>query len=465
MGLDPIIKEFRNFLYNNYNSFKVGKISKRRFKYEEYFDCINILRASVHFSFEKIGDSEEGRALSLIKIGHGETKLFLWSQMHGDEPTASLAILDILNFFGASDEVNGVREFLLNNLSIYIYPVVNPDGALKYQRENINGVDLNRDAVNLDTNEAKVLMTTFKNIQPHFAFNLHDQNSRYSLGGNNLQAAIALLAPPYDESGSVNSNRSDAMKLIGGIKELLDDYIPGHVGKYSDEYEPNAFGDTFQGLGSSTILLESGGWAGDVEKQYLRKLNFVILLSSFLMISKKSYERIALSVYDDLPMNERNLFDLIVKNVSTDNGALHEQISVGINTYEIPVEGEDTFTITTKVQGIGALIGFTGLTEFDADGCSMCILPNNLVCKSIVEKIIGEVILKREDINVIQNNAQKLFQVSNNGALQFCDKTEVELNVLIEDGFQTENIILMQDNIPQKIIANGVLFPIHASKV
>ena len=44
------------------------------------------------------------------------------------------------------------------------------------------------------------------------------------------------------------------------------------MGRYSDEFEPRAFGDNIQKWGTNTILIESGGIFGDEEKQYLRKL-------------------------------------------------------------------------------------------------------------------------------------------------------------------------------------------------
>ena len=55
------------------------------------------------------------------------------------------------------------------------------------------------------------------------------------------------------------------------MEKVLSDFIPGHIGRYSDDYEPRAFGDNFQTWGTSTILIETGGWKGDPEKQFLRK--------------------------------------------------------------------------------------------------------------------------------------------------------------------------------------------------
>lgn len=53
------------------------------------------------FTVKIVGKSVEGRDLNLITIGKGKTKIFLWSQMHGDEPTATATLFDIFNFINA----------------------------------------------------------------------------------------------------------------------------------------------------------------------------------------------------------------------------------------------------------------------------------------------------------------------------------------------------------------------------
>ena len=49
---------------------------------------------------ETAGASAEGREILLVRAGHGADSILLWSQMHGDEPTATGAIIDLLEFLG-----------------------------------------------------------------------------------------------------------------------------------------------------------------------------------------------------------------------------------------------------------------------------------------------------------------------------------------------------------------------------
>ncbi|NIQ56614.1 MAG: peptidase M14, partial [Gemmatimonadetes bacterium] len=46
----------------------------------------------------------EGRPIYAVRFGHGPMRVLLWSQMHGDEPTATMAIADIFTFLAASSD-------------------------------------------------------------------------------------------------------------------------------------------------------------------------------------------------------------------------------------------------------------------------------------------------------------------------------------------------------------------------
>ena len=47
---------------------------------------------------EVIGTSFGGRNIRLVSIGQGPAAILLWSQMHGDEPSATPAVLDLIDY-------------------------------------------------------------------------------------------------------------------------------------------------------------------------------------------------------------------------------------------------------------------------------------------------------------------------------------------------------------------------------
>ena len=61
--------------------------------------------------------------------------------MHGNESTTTKALFDVLNVF-ADDDSKDVKK-ILNDCTIAIIPMLNPDGAKAYTRTNANDIDLN----------------------------------------------------------------------------------------------------------------------------------------------------------------------------------------------------------------------------------------------------------------------------------------------------------------------------------
>ncbi|HEX9739919.1 MAG TPA: M14 family zinc carboxypeptidase, partial [Ignavibacteriaceae bacterium] len=185
--------EFLNSLNQQYENYRENSITKRRFKHSDIKQLITSLEDKNNFSVKKAGFSAEKREIYLVSWGKGEAKVFLWSQMHGDEPTATMALFDIFNFLNADDSFNDFREMIHKKLTLCFMPMVNPDGAEVFQRRNIFEIDINRDAVRKQTPEGKLLMDTFENINADFGFNLHDQSTRYSVGNSSNPATLSFL--------------------------------------------------------------------------------------------------------------------------------------------------------------------------------------------------------------------------------------------------------------------------------
>lgn len=358
-------------LYNMYDNYREPSLNCRRIKHPDIMPLIEKLRHNGKFVVHKLGESVEKRELFLIKIGTGSTKIFLWSQMHGDESTATMALFDIFNFFSSNDFLNEVRERILNEATLYFLPMVNPDGAEIFQRRNILEIDLNRDASRLVSPEAEILMNTFDSLKADFGFNLHDQSTRYSVEKDYKQATISFLAPAFNEQKAMSEKRERAVKLIGMMNQVLQHFIPGHIAKYSDEYEPRAFGDTFQKKGTSTILIESGGWKDDLEKQFIRKINFIGMLSAFLSIAKNSYVETPTEIYDAIPMNDKYLFDLLLKNVAVEQNGQHIPVDIAINVSEQNYDSSSAFTYYGLIEDIGDLSIFHGINEINCSGLSL----------------------------------------------------------------------------------------------
>jgi len=290
---------------------RVDAIAARRFTHDELWRAMAPSLASPALRTEEIGRSTHGRALRSVTFGQGPTTVLLWSQMHGDESTATMALADIFRFL-ADAQPHPLRERLRERLTVTFVPMLNPDGAELFQRENAAGVDVNRDGRRLATPEGRALKTLRDRLRPQFGFNLHDQSARTRVGRTGPQAAIALLAPAHSADRSFNAVRARARLVASTIAQTLAHEIPGRVAKYDDEFNPRAFGDLIQQWGTSTVLIESGALPDDPQKQRLRALNVAAILGALDAIATGSYADAGPAAYEALPYNTGGANDLLI---------------------------------------------------------------------------------------------------------------------------------------------------------
>ncbi|MGH2568824.1 MAG: M14 family zinc carboxypeptidase, partial [Bacteroidota bacterium] len=353
-------------LFERYDRFKLADIASRRFTQAEMVRWLKPLEAQKTFESTPAGTSAEGRTISLLAAGGGKTTVLLWSQMHGDEPTATMALIDILNFFAQSPDdrvVQAIREML----TLLMIPMLNPDGAERFQRRTAQMIDMNRDALKLETPEARILRDVQERHRPEFGFNLHDQDPRYTVGSSKDVAAIALLAPAMDEKKSEPPTRVQAKQVAATFAETMNLFVANHVTRFDDMFEPRAFGDTMQKSGTSTVLVESGGWPNDRDKMFLRKLNVVGLLTSLYAIATGAYREATLASYEQLPFNGKNLYDVIVRNAKlrANNSAPAVNVDIGINIEEQRDETTGRILLFGKIMDLGDLSTFGAFEEHD----------------------------------------------------------------------------------------------------
>ncbi|MEI7812974.1 MAG: M14 family zinc carboxypeptidase [Ignavibacteria bacterium] len=357
-----LAEDFSTRIYSDYDNYRERSIVVRDFKHLDILPLIKSLRKKPGFSLSGAGTSAEGRDIYLIALGHGKKNILLWSQMHGDESTATMALFDIFNFFSTRDKLDEIKAGILEKVTLNFIPMLNPDGAERFQRHNAYDIDLNRDALRLECPESKILKSIHDKLKAKFGFNLHDQNPHYSAGHTFKTASISFLAPPFNHEKKVNPVRERAMKLIVEMTEMLNKFIPGHIGKYPDDFEPRAFGDNIQKWGTSTILIESGGWKHDTEKQFLRKINFITILSAIKFISEDAYEKQDIQKYYGIPENKEIIFDLLLREVTVYKNGEKRKIDIGINRTEVRSGGKLFFE--SIIADIGDLSTFFGNEEY-----------------------------------------------------------------------------------------------------
>ena len=355
-------------VWGQYNKYKEPAITNRFMKHAEMIPLIQKHVDSKFITKEEIGKSVRDRSINHLTAGRGKTKVMLWSQMHGDESTATMALFDMFNFLSATDDNSELRKLILDNLELHFVPMINPDGAQAWKRRNDLEIDINRDARMQVTPEGRALMGLAKKLQPEIGFNLHDQNYLYSSGRSKNSATISFLAPAYNYPKDMNAVRKRATQIILSMNKALQTKSSGNVAKYNDDFDPRCFGDTFQGMGISTILIESGGYYHDPEKQFIRKLNFLALLTAFESIANASYEREDIKDLDRIPENDNSLYDVFVKNVTINKEGHEFQTHLGINRFQQRLTDNSGMTFSGRIAELGDQELVFGYDEIDASG-------------------------------------------------------------------------------------------------
>jgi hypothetical protein len=257
-------------------------------------------------SDETIGRSVEGRAIHHVTIGRGPFGVLLWSQMHGDEPSATVALFDLLAYLSRHRDDAGVIR-LLDRLTLHLVPMVNPDGAERFERRNAQGIDINRDALRLQTPEGRALKALRDRLAPSLGFNLHNQNWRTSVGTPPRPAAMSLLAVAYDEARSENAGRRLAKRVCAVIRDAVEPLAPGMIGRYDDAFEVRAFGDNITRWGTPVVLIETGPFPSRTPDAALVQMNFVALVQALEAVASGRVHHADPDRYETLPMNASSL--------------------------------------------------------------------------------------------------------------------------------------------------------------
>jgi hypothetical protein len=346
--------------YDTFRSADVAPVSCKHATVHKVIDQY-LARDGTVLSAEVLGTSIEGRAIRQITCGTGPAHVLLWSQMHGDETTATLALLDMFNLLSGPAASEGWMREMLTGTTLHFIPMLNPDGAERMKRLTAVGIDINRDALKLLTPEARILRDAQKRWSPAFGFNLHDQDPN-SVGQSPNVTTIALLAPAADVGRTVTPGRQRAMKVAALIATVLKPYIGGHFATYDDTFEPRAFGDNIQRWGTSTVLIESGQWPDDPDKAFVRKLNAVALFVALHAIGAGSYETADLAAYNELIENGDRMLDIIVRGASVTHPSGWTGIAdIGFTKTTVPGIVPGRYTVKT----IGDLSTFGALKTLD----------------------------------------------------------------------------------------------------
>jgi Zinc carboxypeptidase len=126
-------------------------------------------KGPVHVSVE--GTTTKGRSIYLVHLGRSAQPawtILFYAQQHGDEISGKDALLYLIR------DISEHPERLPEDVSVWIVPMMNPDGAEAGTRVNGAGADLNRDHITLDQPETRALYQVVRRVRPDLAVDCHE---------------------------------------------------------------------------------------------------------------------------------------------------------------------------------------------------------------------------------------------------------------------------------------------------
>lgn len=308
---------------------------------------------------EEIGKSGLGKPIYMMTLGTGNLKVVGWSQMHGNESTATLAMLDLLATFEEHPEL---KEKLFGIIQLDFIFMLNPDGSELWTRRNAFDIDINRDFLKSSSSEMKILKDIIAKKNYNYALNLHDQRTIFTTDGKH-PATLSFLAPSENPEKEITENRKKSMAIISAIYLQMKQLLPGRIAKYSDEFYPTSSGDNLMKSGIASILFEGGFYENDISRSKTREFYTNALYFALKAIAVLKGDIFGYETYFDIPQNKETHFDLIYRNVKL-NTDFECILDIAVQYREI-LDEDNNLTYQPYVIEVGDLNYKKGWQEID----------------------------------------------------------------------------------------------------
>lgn len=199
-----------------------------------------------------IGKSVGGKVLYLVRIADPSTdtaktiKLFVLCRQHGDEPAATEAVLNMIHRLAKGSDPLLRRS--LGHVSLYLIPMVNPDGADFNTRANAAGADLNRDWGVFHQPETRAVAEAVSSVHPNVIIDAHNWD------GSDEYNADCLEVPRETETAL---GRADHRIQQNAVRQLAASGYALHPTAWGPDTDSRLAHRWFTGQSTLSLLVET----------------------------------------------------------------------------------------------------------------------------------------------------------------------------------------------------------------
>ena len=181
----------------------------------------------------------------------------------------------------------------------------------------------------------------------------------------------------------MNEGRRLTKRICAVIRDALEPFASGQIGRYDDEFEVRAFGDNLTLWGTPVVLIETGPWPAANPDPALVRLNFIAIIASLDALATGSVGQARTERYDSLPVNESGELYVLVKNGTVISGTgvppFIADIGIVATRRVRDADGARQLQLFNTIDDLGDLRTLGALRTVDATGMTVVPLTSDSV--------------------------------------------------------------------------------------
>lgn len=264
----------------------------------------SVIIQSPWITMDTLTFSSNGKPLPVVMISKGKhkdkIKVLIFAQQHGNEPSGKEGALMLLR-----DIANGTLDDILQKVTLYLVPQMNPDGNDINVRRNARGMDLNRNHMIMTEPEVIGLHELYAKIDPEVTLDVHeyspygDEWKQYGYRKNS-EETIGLMTNPNTDDALRSFQRDSFLPFLYSYmqekKVRFGEYTP--MGPPNKERMRNSTVDINDGrqsfgiLGSFSFIQEGMNGLDSIDNIRRRSEGQCIALTGFITFMNNNADTI-----------------------------------------------------------------------------------------------------------------------------------------------------------------------------